>query len=810
MNADFGKESYTEMSNFTKAQKTLEYGKILEMLADCAMTVGAKQMALSATPDDDEQHIARLQTQTSDAKFLSAQNGTPPFGAAIDITASVDRAEKGAMLSNRELLDISDLLTSVHSLLSYSSIKSARLGSLEEIFGRLLPNQTLEKEIRRCILSDDMIADDATPKLADIRRSIRLTNNKIREILQRYITTESTTKYLQENLVTIREGRYVIPVKAEHKGEIKGLVHDTSSSGATLFIEPMAVVEANNSLRELEAAEKKEIERILYDLSGKCADFAHALTLNYQNITLLAYIFARAELSWRMNGIEPSLSKDGEICLYSARHPLIRSSKIVPIDIRLGGDFDALIITGPNTGGKTVTLKTLGLFSLMAQTGLHIPAREDSHLRIFSKILADIGDEQSIEQSLSTFSAHMTNIAYILKEADEKSLVLFDELGAGTDPTEGAALAVAITEKIRETGALSAVTTHYSEMKVYALETSGVCNGACEFDVHTLAPTYRLILGTPGKSNAFAIAARLGISNDILKKAEQRIDPENKRLEKVISKLEEDRLEAEKNLQEAQAIRADYEKRAAEAEKILAKKLEDADKAQEKASEQATRIMESARVTSDYILAELEKAKKAKESENFEKTLEETRKNVRSALKASADKVNPVMNKVPKDYKLPRPVVKGDDVVILSLGVKGVVQTASDKNGNVTVRAGIITSKVPEKNLMLVEENQTTFTDKSGKKRSPAHVGVSIVRDFSTEIDLRGMTGEEAWDAIDKYIDSALIAGVSSVRLIHGKGTGALKKYIWKRLDDEKRIKSFRIGGYGEGDLGVTILELKE
>ncbi|MGM9679951.1 MAG: endonuclease MutS2 [Eubacteriales bacterium] len=797
------------MSDFQKARKSLEYDKILEMLADCARTAGAKELALAASPDDDEVRIARLQAETSDAKFLAAQNGTPPFGSAPDVTGSVDRAEKGAMLSPPELLDIADLLSSISSMISYAGIRGAKLGSLEEIFGRLVQNPALEREIRRCILSADMIADDASPKLAEIRRSIRITNNRIRDTLQRYITAESTTKYLQENLVTIREGRYVIPVKAEHKGEIKGLVHDTSSTGATLFIEPLAVVEANNTLRELEVAEKKEIERILYDLSAKCADFGHCIRLNYHNLTALAYIFARAELSFRMRANPPALSNDGEIFIHAARHPLIVGKKPVPVDIRLGGDFDTLIITGPNTGGKTVSLKTLGLLTLMAQTGLHIPAEEDSKLRIFSKVLADIGDEQSIEQSLSTFSAHMTNIVRILGQADDHSLVLFDELGAGTDPIEGAALAVAITQEVRNSGALLAVTTHYSEMKVYALETEGVCNGACEFDVTTLAPTYRLIIGAPGKSNAFAISERLGLDPAIIRRANTLIDPANKKFENVIEKLEQTRIETERTLAEAQQMRADYEKKKAEGEAYIKKQIAEADRIKETSSEQATRIIESARATSDYVMAELEKVRKAKESADFSKTMDEARQNMRKAIKEGESKSNPVVSHAPEDYKLPRPVVKGDDVMIISLGVKGVVQSPADKNGNVTVHAGIMTTKVQESNLMLIEEPKAFFTDKNNRRRPAAKIGQSVTQSFSPEIDLRGMTGEEAWTEVDKYLDSAQIAGVPSVRLIHGKGTGALKKYLWQFLKGDKRIKSYRIGSYGEGDLGVTVVELK-
>ncbi len=797
------------MTEFNKAIITLDFRKIREMLAECALTAGAKELALAASPDSDPVHIKKSLTETTDAKFLLAQNGNPPFGSAPDITDIVERAEKGAMLSPAELLDVASLLSSTSSLISYAGIKNAKLGSLGEIFARLVANPALEREIRRCIISADSISDDASTKLSDIRRSIRITNNRIRDTLQRYITAENTTKYLQDNLVTIREGRYVIPVKAEHKGEIKGLVHDTSATGATLFIEPLAVVEANNELRRLELEEKKEIEKILYTLSAAVADFGHCTDLNYRNITILAYIFARAELSWRMKGNEPDISKDGIIDIKAARHPLIVGKKTVPIDIMLGKDFDTLIITGPNTGGKTVSLKTLGLFTLMAQSGLHIPAGEDSKLRIFDKILADIGDEQSIEQSLSTFSAHMTNIVHILASADSHSLVLIDELGAGTDPVEGAALAVAITEKIRQTGAFTAITTHYSEMKIYALETDGVCNAACEFDVNTLAPTYRLIIGTPGKSNAFAISSKIGLPDEIIRRAEILVDPSNKKFENVIEKLEGTRLEAEKNLAKILEEKAEWEKKRAEEERQLSEKIAKAEKLRESTNEQATRIIESARATSDFVMAELDRAKKAKDSENFAKTMDEARRNMKKAIRDGESKIDPIVSHAPENYKLPRPVKKGDSVMIISLGAKGTVQSPADKKGNVTVHAGLMTTKVREDNLMLIEDDDLTFTDKSGKKRPVAKLGVSVTKDFSSEIDLRGMNGEDAWAAVDKYLDSASLAGVHSVRLIHGKGTGALKKQLWNFLKGDKRIKSYRLGTFGEGDLGVTVCELE-
>ncbi len=799
------------MNHYQKAIKTLEYDKVLGLLAGCTQTSGARELALGAMPVDDPVKVARLQQETADAKSLTEHHGTPSFGMVKDISDSVERAGKGAMLTPRELLDTADLLASAASLHAYSARRDIRMGILTERFSRIYPNQPLEREIRRCILSEDSISDDASPKLSDIRRAMRNTNAKIRDTLQRFISAESNNKFLQENLVTIRQGRYVIPVKTEHKGEVKGLVHDTSSSGATLFIEPMAVVEANNELRELESAEKKEIERILYALSSQAADFGNALLHNYRAINEIAYIFARAELAYRMRATAPILSEDGMIELKAARHPLLRAEKIVPIDIRLGGEFDTLVITGPNTGGKTVSLKTLGLFTLMAQTGLQIPAADESRLRIFSSVHADIGDEQSIEQSLSTFSAHMTHIVSILEQCDEHSLVLFDELCSGTDPTEGAALAVSIIEEVRQRGALCAATTHYSEMKVYALETDGVCNAACEFDVTTLAPTYRLILGAPGKSNAFAISTRLGLDAGVIRRASRLIDADSKRFEKVIEKLEENRIETERKLTEAEELRTSYEALLKETEEKLQKKVAEAEKERDRATEQARRIIEGARATSDYVMAELEKAKKAKESADFAKAMEEARNNIRRSMKESSETVNPVIARTADGYVLPRPLQKGDEVVIISLNQKGVVMATADKQGLYAVKAGILQTRVPESDLMLAEDAlpKSSGKDKKRPKSSGMPKPSAAVRDFASELDIRGMNGDDGWFTVDRYLDTAKMAGVHSVRIIHGKGTGALRKALWNYFKSDSRIASFRYGNYGEGDLGVTVIELK-
>ncbi len=796
------------MSNFTKAIKTLEYDKILNLLAECASTDGGRELVLSTFPTDDRLSVARLLKQTSDAKHMTSVNGAPSFGGIKNICDSVDRAEKGAMLSLRELLDIADLLYVSAGLIAYSGTKNLSCGSLQEIFDRIFKNPTLEKEIKRVIISEDTIADDASPQLFSIRRSIRSTNSRIRDMLQSYITSPQYSKTLQDNIVTMRNGRYVIPVKVEHKSEISGLVHDASSSGATLFIEPIAVVEANNDLRRLEAEEREEIERILTNLSSDVASFASALILNYSNIILLDLIFARAELSWRMRASEPIISNVVDII--GARHPLLDKNKAVPIDISLGKDFDSLIITGPNTGGKTVSLKTIGLFSLMAQSGMHIPAREGSQVRIFSKILADIGDEQSIEQSLSTFSAHMKTIVSIIEEADESSLVLFDELGAGTDPTEGAALAVSVTEKVRSSGAWSVSTTHYAEMKAYALETPGVCNAACEFDIKSLSPTFRLIIGAPGKSNAFAIASRLGLDISVIDRAKELISEDGKRFEKVIEKLESDRIEGEKKLIETERMRKEYETLLSEARAKASADLAAAEREKERVLAKAAEIIENARVTSEYVMAELEKAKRARDSARAASELEKARSNIRASLKASRDKVDPVIEHKAENYVLPRKLKKGDSVILIDINQSATLISDPDKDGNVSVRAGIMTLKTSIKNLMLSEDGEGIIFMDENKKRIPKPVVTeSITKSFSPEIDLRGKNGEEARLELDKYFDNATVAGISTLRIIHGKGTGALKKYLWELFRSDKRIKSYRLGNWGEGDTGVTIVELR-
>lgn len=795
------------MSFSEKTLTALEFDKIRELLAACAATEGAQALCRTLMPCDDPVVIARNLERTSDARRLTDAKGTPPFGGIRDVSGACERAEKGAMLSTRELLDVARLLHAARALSDYNKTNRTFTTSLDEIFSRLLCNRTLEERISRAILSEDVIADEASRELADLRRKIRDTNSRIKETLQHFISG-SYSKALQENIVTTRGGRYVVPVKIECKNEIKGLIHDTSSSGATIFVEPMAVVEANNELRMLHSKEEHEIERILFSLSADVSTAAESLRLDYLNITELAFRFACGELSSRMDGCAPKISEDGAIDLRRARHPLIPKETVVPTDIRMGDGCDTLIITGPNTGGKTVTLKTLGLFSLMAQAGLHIPADADSSVRVFCSIPVDIGDEQSIEQSLSTFSSHMVNIVSIMKHLDPRSLCLFDELGAGTDPVEGAALAVAVIESVRRAGAMCVATTHYTELKTYALNTPGVLNASCEFDVATLKPTYRLIIGTPGRSNAFAISEKLGLPHEIIELAQQHIGTDHRQFEEVIGRLEQSRLETDRNRAEAERLRVEYERKRAETEAELARMRRDAEREIEQKQKKAQQMLDSAKASSDFIFAQLEKAKKAQEQDRLREGLDEARRAVRAEWRRNADAVDPIEErKQDEKYVLPRALRKGDRVYLCNIGSEGTVLELPDRNGNVFVQAGIIKTRVKQDDLQLIEDEPQVI--RAGKRAPAAGYRIEVDRDFRDEIDLRGLMGDEGWQAVDKYLDEAIVAGFEKVRLIHGKGTGALKNAIWQRLKKDRRVKSYRLGQYGEGDGGVTVVELK-
>ena len=788
-----------------KSVKTLELDKILEMLANCASTDGGKKLALSLRPETDIFRVRKLQQETEAARYLISQKNKPSFGAVKDVSESMEKAKKHAALTPRELLDIAQIFRVSSNLLNYISDNPVDETLIDVIFRRLIPNRMLENKIFKAIFVDDFIADEASPTLADLRRQIRNAQNSLRRTLSNF-TTGSYSKYLQENIVTVKNGRFVIPVKAEYKNEVKGLLHDTSQTGATVFIEPYAVVEANNLLRELEGREDAEIQRILAELSAECASHAEVIALDYNNIILLDFIFAKAELAARMNACTPILNEKKVFSLTGARHPLLSPLTVVPISVCLGKEYDILIITGPNTGGKTVAIKTIGLFALMAQSGLALPC-EKADVCVFDEILADIGDEQSIEQSLSTFSSHMVNILEILNSVTPGSLVLFDELGSGTDPVEGAAIACAILEEIHSYKALCAATTHYSELKEYAAKTERVVNAGCEFDIETLRPTYRLIIGTPGKSNAFAISEKIGFPKKIIDRAKNFITPENRNLEDVIGNLDRERiaLEKEKNAlrQQAESLRALKESE----EKRLAELKEKTEKDAANMREKALNMIESARASSAFVFEKLDKLRRENEKNLSREMLEKARSEIRESQRTSENDLIPFLGGKNKDFSdltENRPVKKGDKVILLNLGKPAVVVTAPDKDGKLTVRAGVVNIKTSTDNVKPLKESKLPKEKKSGS------VTKTISRsDFKMEKDVRGMNGEEAWSVIDKYFDDAYLAGVHSVTVLHGKGTGALRKAIWDKLKKDPRVASFRSGVFGEGDFGVTVVELK-
>ena len=789
------------MNISSRTLEVLEFSKIKAMLAERAPTAGGAEAALALLPTDDYEMVVRRQTRTTDAKKLCDVKGAPPFCGVKDIYDSVGRAQKSAVLSPSELIEIGRVLSASRQLTDYISDKTFST-SLDDVFARLAPNRFLENKIGTAILSEDLIADEASRELADIRRKIRAAHNRIKEALSRFVSGAGS-KYLQENIVTERNGRYVVPVKAEYRGEVKGLVHDTSASGATVFVEPAAVLEANNELRLLQSKEQKEIERILSELSADVASFGSSLLQDYQTITELSLVFACASLSYEMHAAPPKLTKDRSVTLARARHPLIDRDKVVPIDVDLSG-FDTLVITGPNTGGKTVTLKTIGLLVLMAQSGLHIPADDSSVCGVFDTVQADIGDEQSIEQSLSTFSAHMVNIVSILREAGERSLVLFDELGAGTDPVEGAALATAILERVREQGALTAATTHYAELKAYAIETPGVVNASCEFDLETLRPTYRLIMGTPGKSNAFAIAKKLGLADAVIDRASAFVSGDSKRFENVIEKLEENRIAAEKAKNALEEERAAFRRYREENEKKLTAFLAAAEKDAEDARKKTRQTLDSARASAEFVCEEIEKLRKKSAEKITAEELARKKREIREAIARGEADASALADETDDGYVLPRPLKKGDDVKMRNIGKRGILLEDPDKRGDVRIQCGAVVTKTNVSNLRLLEKEENK------EKKSPVNTHrISAGGGFSPELDLRGQMTDDAWRMTDKYIDDAIMAGIRSVRIIHGKGTGALRNYLWSWFRSDKRIESFRLGAFGEGDSGVTVLELK-
>ena len=784
---------------FEKSMATLELPQVLALLADCAATLEGKERCLALRPLTDLDDVARAQEETSAAVKMLILRGSPGFSGVKPVSASLQRADMGGSLSTRELLDIASVLRCARGARDYGDSEEKTV--ISHLFRSLTPNRFLEDSITNSILSEEEIADSASSELASIRRHMRSTEARVRDILQRLISSNQS-KYLQESIITIRSDRYVVPVKAEHKNAIPGLVHDVSSSGSTFFIEPMGVVKANNELRELAAREKKEIERILAELSAQCAAHKEDIGEDYTLLILLDTIFARGQLSLKMEASQPGLS-ERYLRLRGARHPLLDKKKAVANDLELGDRFDTLVITGPNTGGKTVTLKTLGLITLMAQCGLHIPAKSDSTVRVFRRVLSDIGDEQSIAQSLSTFSSHMTNIVSILKEADGQTLILFDELGAGTDPVEGAALAAAVIESARELGALVAATTHYAELKVYAMTTTGVENASCEFNVDTLAPTYRLVMGIPGKSNAFAISRRLGLPEEIIDRAAARLDAENVRFEDVLTKLDQQRQEMEKDRAEARRLKLEMEQSAGKAREYRKRLEEERSKVVEKAQAEARAIIQEARDASDLALSELKELKKRQDLDWQQ--VNDGRAEARRLLNEAERSIGGAAQE-PEAPPPTRPARAGDTVELVSMGTRASVLSVN-KDGTLQLQAGILKITAKQDEVRVVEgETQSQKEARRIVQRAQHTLRAAAA---PSEIDLRGMMTDEAIAVLDRFLDTAMMGKLESVTIIHGKGTGAVRKAVREHLKRSRYIKSFRPGRYGEGEDGVTVAELR-
>ena len=787
-----------------KALKTLEYNKIIDKLTGLASSQMGKDLCHNLMPSTDLDTIRTLQTETSDALSRLLKRGGLSFGGARDIRASLMRLEVGSSLGAEELLLISSVLDTAARVKSYSREKDEDMDSLEERFSLLEPLTPVNNEIKRCILSPEEISDEASSQLKHIRRSMKITNDRVHEQLSSIVNSSNSRTMLQDAIITMRNGRYCLPVKSEYKSQFHGMVHDQSSSGSTLFIEPMSVVKLNNELRELSLKEQEEIERILAELSNMAGEHTAELKENLDILAELDFIFARASLSRQMKGTEPIFNDRHIIRIKKGRHPLIDPKKVVPIDIRLGDDFDLLVITGPNTGGKTVSLKTVGLFTLMGQAGLHIPAFDRSELSVFEEVYADIGDEQSIEQSLSTFSSHMTNTISILEHAGADSLCLFDELGAGTDPTEGAALAMSILSWLHNMGTRTMATTHYSELKIFALSTPGVQNACCEFDVATLRPTYRLLIGIPGKSNAFAISSKLGLPEHIIDDARKRIDTEDKSFEDVISDLENSRITIEKE----QAEISRYKQEVEELKKRLTQKSEKIEDSKERilrdAREQARQILSEAK---DYADETIRKYNKWAKDGNFGREMENERNALRGRLTETESKLAIKAKKTagkknrPEDFKL------GDAVQVLSLNLKGTVSSLPNAKGDLYVQMGILRSQVNIRDLELIDEE--VITGPSISRTGSGKIKMSKSAAISPEINLIGKTVDEALSLLDKYLDDAYLSHIPQVTVIHGRGTGALKNAVHAHLKKTKYVKSYRIGAFGEGDHGVTIVEFK-
>ncbi len=788
---------------YEKSLIKLELDQVLSMLADCAGSAEGKAACLGLRPVSDLETVQRLLDETTAASELCTQKGNPGFSGVRDVSASLERAEKSGSLLPSELLHIAGVLRCTRTVKAYKT-DDDKATVLDTMFQILKPNKYLEDRIFGAILSEDEIADTASPDLADIRRHKRIQSAKIKDTLQKVISSPAYTNILREPIITIRQGRYVVPVKSECKNDVPGLVHDVSATGSTYFIEPMTAVNANNALRELELQEKKEIERILAELSAEVSAHSADIAENISVLIQLDVIFAKARLAYQMKAWAPVMNDCGRVELRNARHPLIEQKTAVPISLRLGTDFDTMIVTGPNTGGKTVTLKTVGLLTLMAECGLHIPAGDGSCLSTFDAVLADIGDEQSIAQSLSTFSSHMRTIVDIVQECNDRSLVLFDELGAGTDPAEGAALAIALIEYCRKMGSHVVATTHYAEMKLYAMRTEGVINASCEFDVETLQPTYKLLIGIPGKSNAFAISRKLGLSDDILKEASDRVSQNDKDFEEVLSQLESQRQQMEAARLEAEKLRWETARIKEQSQSYSELLQKERDKALEQARAQAQAIIEDARRTANAASEEIKALKKQLAESADTQGINQRQSALRRTLNDAESRINAgrITEKRPAAS---RPIIVGDTVELLKLGTKANV-IAINKDGTFLLQAGILKMNAkPDEIYLLETENQY-----KPKPTRPAHSGREMkVNVIASEIDLRGMDSVEAICVLDRYLDEAMRSNVSPVRIIHGKGTGTLRAAVQQALRMNKFIKKFRLGAYGEGEDGVTIAEFK-
>ena len=789
-------------------QRALELDKILAMLADCTGCEDSRNLALKTEPKTNLREAKRLMDRTADAFMLSARFGAPSLHGVKNVTGSLRRAKMGATLSLPEFIDIERFLKALREMKDFrNNYEGEKETSLDEFFESLMPNQRLEEKIGFTVVSEDEVSDTASPTLADIRRKIRNSQSKVKEQLDRLIHSNTYAKYLQEPIVTMRDGRYCVPVKAEYRNEIKGMVHDTSGSGATIFIEPAGVVDENNETRVLKAKEQQEIQRILYELSCDIGNHADSFIEDYSAIVELDLYFAKARLASKMNASVPNLSDDGKVRLSKARHPLIDKNKIVPIDIALGYDYDVLVITGPNTGGKTVALKTIGLLTLMAMCGMMIPAGESSSVSVFENVFADIGDEQSIEQSLSTFSSHINNTIKILEQTDDRSLVLLDELGAGTDPIEGAALAVAIIERLKLYGAKVAATTHYAEIKMYALQTPRVENACCEFNVETLSPTYRLLVGVPGKSNAFAITERLGMDTSIVDRARELVSAENANFEDVVEKLEQSRQELEKEHEKAENYRKETERIRLE----IAKEKEEMERNREKELEaarlSAKRLVEQVRAESQKLIDEIIETKKQAEAEASADMAARARAQMKTGIARIQDIADPIASK-DSGYRLPRNLVRGDTVRINGMSKDGTLVGLPDGAGYCLVQTGIVKSKVHISELRLIENNKAKKNTLGGGSVTKTIESASR-RKAASEVDLRGMDVEQGLLEMDRFIDECVLLNLNTVSIIHGKGTGVLRAAVHQALKKNKAVRSFRLGDYGEGETGVTIVELK-